>query len=75
MASPSSDMDIGAQSVSITETQPAIIPNSPTVTYSANSQLPTTADTQPQATNINERYNGNAPTIQAVDHSGAQNGT
>jgi hypothetical protein len=45
MDSPNSDMDVEAQTVSITETQPAIISNPPPAANAANPQLTTTADT------------------------------
>lgn len=74
MASPSPGLDIEAQAISITETQPAIIPNSSPATNTVNNQLPTAADPQPQSTSINEHNNGNAGTKQTVDHSEVQHG-
>ena len=74
MASPNPDLDVEAQTNSFTETQPANISNSPPPATTANTQIPTTGNPQPQVTNTNEHHNQNAPTRQTVDHSEVQRG-
>jgi hypothetical protein len=74
MASP--NLDIEAQANSLTEHQPAIVPDPlpPLPTNTANTQLPNTAMPEPQATNTNENHNGNAPAQQTADNSQVQRG-
>ncbi len=75
MASPSPDLDIEAQTISVAETQSAIIANPPLTTNTASPQLPTSsADPQPQATNTNQHHNGNPPAQQTADNSQVQRG-
>jgi hypothetical protein len=74
MASPSPDLDIEAQTNSVTE--PAIIPDPLPLpaTNTANPQLPTTPDPQPQATNTKQYHNENAPAQQSAENSEVQRG-
>ncbi|KAH9030103.1 hypothetical protein EDB85DRAFT_1453615 [Lactarius pseudohatsudake] len=67
MALPRLDLDIEAQTNSVTETQSAII--SPSTPNAASPQLPISADLQPQATDTNQYHNGNASAAQTADNS------
>ncbi|KAH8993891.1 hypothetical protein EDB86DRAFT_1317031 [Lactarius hatsudake] len=66
MTLPGVNPDIEAQANTVTETQPAIIPNPPPATNSANPQLSRISD-QAQATSANEHYDRNAPAQQTAE--------
>ena len=76
-AIPCLDLDVEAQTNSVSETQPAMIPDPllpPSTPNTVNPQLPTTADLQPQTTNTDQYHNENSPAQQAAENSEAQRG-
>ncbi|KAH9021076.1 hypothetical protein EDB84DRAFT_1580949 [Lactarius hengduanensis] len=66
MTSASVNPDIEAQANTVTEIQPAIIPNPPPTTNSANPQLSLISD-QAHAANTNHHYDRNAPAQQTAE--------
>ena len=74
MASSSPVLDIEAQTNSDTGSQLAInIQSPPPTTHSANLQLPTTEEPQPQDTDTNQHYEDDAAR-KTTDNSGVQRG-
>lgn len=78
MAPTGIDMDVEAQIDSVTATpnqpQGASIPNLAPPANTANPQLPTGTDSQPQATNTNQHHIESAPVTETGGNSQAQRG-